>query len=374
MAAVDGDGARAAAALVRSAIRRSLWVGLGVASLKGSAYWHSRAVLMRAVFFDAMGSLMSLGILAVTQWKVHCAGDARSYPAGKRRFVPLGVLVFSAFMCSTTLTLVLESLHSLLAPSKDVAASSADLVLRRIFEEQPRLRLAYGSARSSDAIQPIYNFGADNEASGSSTAMSMLVICIALQVLLYLYCSNVRRRTESEIVKALVTDHASVIVFDVVVVAVTGFVSLMSSRSGSGQWLRKVDPCASLLLSLANMYCWVTQCIDQLHMLSDRRAGAKDEEAIIGAARRALSSGPLQLCRVDAYHIGEGFRARLEISPAPGEDGPEGVAVALEALDGAVRDACREVHVVDMRLRPRESHDVRSKDFTWVSEYPPPAR
>ncbi|CAK9105624.1 unnamed protein product [Durusdinium trenchii] len=237
---------------------------------------------------------MSSAILAVTQMKVRDNRDMHLYPRGKKRFTPLGILFFSAFAVSTMIGLLIENLEKLFGSSDE--EERRDL-LRRVFEEQPRLR---GGLADDQLEKLISSYGEEESGGMEGPLVCLLLACIIIKSGLLAFCLYAARRGESEIARTVAMDHRNdasrtendeIILGNSLVLLVVGGSVWCQNRNKGGEWLEKVDPASSLLLALYVLTCWLQTAAEQLRVLSDRRAfpsgwGAVAAWTAWGAERR----------------------------------------------------------------------------------------
>lgn len=371
----NGDRTMTAAraeALERLAVLCSFWGGgIGIAVLKAIAYMASGSALVRATMFESIGDVISSAIMAITQKQKLDVHNRHRYPMGKSRFIPLGVLFFSAFLCSAMTGIVIQALQALICQEEEVdevAAMAAEAALRRLFAEKPRLEWAYGPGSAEGMINEYRSAPIEVLGAGIDDLTSrLLAVCMIVKIILFLICSYVQKLRHCEIVNALKFDHRNDAVSNAIVIFVTAILARASKAEKPWPYLAKVDPAASMLLASWIVYGWGCTALEQLAVLSDSRAPPGQERVIGEAAQRALSGTPLQLRGADVYHAGEGLRVRIDIVPVAGNGGAEAVSNALEALDLAVRAASGEVLEVDTQLRPSSSRTAES--LSWVGEY-----
>lgn len=346
----------------KCAVEVSFWIGgVGLAVLKGFAYLATGSVLVRASMFDSIGDVFSSAIMWITQWKMSDNSDAHRYPVGKWRFAPLGVLFFCAFMCSTMSSIALDSAQSLFAqkeyhfdPNSDGPGAQA---LRRLCDKQPELRAEFGIA------DPL----AEECASGDFVPHVLLGVCVVAKFALYIFC-RMAGRGGSEIVKALGDDHRNDTATNLLVTCSSIFISSMEGSEYDTPLMRKLDPALSLLMSLYITYGWVNNALEQIKVLSDARAEDLEIEAVRATARNVVKDKPLELCVADVYHMGEGYRVRLEISPTHETSEYTHVVALMEAVEAAVLSEMDEVKHVDVVLRLRQEQR-KSSLYSWVSAY-----
>lgn len=366
------------ARLERSAVTLSLWVGgVGLAALKGSVYLATGSVLVRASMFDSMGDVFSSLIMALTQWRVNDHSDMHRYPMGKGRFAPLGVLFFCAFMCSTMLTMALDSIQSLVKDESQEA--SANTALRRLMEEEPRLRWSYGpfwagrlGTRRADEI--IAKYGEDDEASSIDLLSTVLLgVCVCVKIFLYIWCRHVGRKRNSEIVAALAADHFNDTISNTMVITTMVVLCACQGTSVDGPLLAKVDPAVSFFLSLWIIRGWIQNAMEQFRILSDHRAEEADVEAINKAVEDALQGSPVEFkgTETEVYHVGDGCRVQLKLYPSPSNAETQHMATLFDKVEASVRSSHSDVQQVDVHLRHRldKGNDKGNESFSWVKEY-----
>jgi len=368
--------------LERSAVALSLWVGgAGLAALKLSVYLATGSVLIRATMFDSLGDVFSSLIMALTQWKVNDKRDMHAYPLGKGRFAPLGVLFFCAFMCSTMLSMAMDSLQSLVSSdSEDNAPDGPDVqaavgsAMHDLFKEHPRLRLASWPTGWEALIAQYTAAAADAGGSDNDVpdidplSTALLCVCVATKIVLFFWCRYVGSKRDSEIVAALRADHFNDIFTNSMVIATMLLMHYVSGTAYGGRWLSKVDPAVSLVLSLYIVRGWVQNAMEQFSVLSDQRTEDIDAEAISQATNKALEGSPLELQRADIYRVGDrANRVQLELRPNQASAESEKVAALFAEVEGSIRRASSEVSIVDVRLRSFNSQDKDNND--WVKEY-----
>lgn len=370
----DLNGSAGSARMEKCAVEASFWIGgFGLAALKGFAYLATGSVLVRASMFDSIGDVFSSAIMWITQWKMNDSSDAHQYPAGKWRFAPLGVLFFCAFMFATMSSIALDSAQALFAPldelaDDDLGEGPTAAALRRLFAEKPRLRWAYAGRVEAliseyGAVDPI----AEEAASADFLPQVLLGLCVAMKLCLWIFCRSVGG--SSDIVKALGDDHRNDTMTNLLVTCSSIMLQRLEGSPYDTPMMKKLDPALSLLMSLYIVYGWVTNSLEQVTVLSDKRAGDEvDLEAVKATAAKVLKDKPLNLSAVDAYYVGEGYRVRLEICATDDKGEYPHVAAALEGVEAAVLSEMDGVKHVDVSLRLHHDHRQNSM-FAWVQEY-----
>jgi len=371
--------------LERSAVTLSLWVGgAGLAALKLSVYLATGSVLIRASMFDSLGDVFSSLIMALTQSKVNDKRDMHLYPIGKGRFAPLGVLFFCAFMCSTMLSMAIDSLQNLVTSDEGGAPAGPDVqaavgsAMHDLFKENRFLRMASWPKGSEVLIAQYSAAAADAAGSGGDGGVpqidplstSLLGVCVATKIVLYFWCKYVGSKRNSEIVAALGADHFNDTFTNSMVIATMLLIHYASGTAYDGAWLGKVDPAVSLVLSLYIVKGWVQNAMEQFAVLSDRRAEEADLEAITQATSKALAGSPLKLKKADIYKVGDSsHRVQLDLVPDQADTESEKVAAWLAGVEENVMGADSDVTIVDVRLRSFTSQSSKEDQHAWVKEY-----
>jgi len=293
-----------------------------------------------------------------------------------------GVLFFCAFMCSTMLSMAMDSLQSLVTADEDDAPVGPDVqaavgaAMHDMFKQHPRLRLASWPTGSEALIAQSMEAAA--HAGGSQQdvpeidplSTALLCGCVATKILLFFWCRYVGSQRNSEIVAALKADHFNDTFTNSMVIA-TMLLIYYASRTGyAGTWLSKVDPAVSLVLSLWIVRGWVQNAIDQFSVLSDQRAEDADLQAISQATNKTLEGTSLRLQCADIYRVGErNHRVQLELRPNEASTESEKMGKLLDQVEESIRSASSEVSIVDVRLRSFTTSKDNKDNNDWVKEY-----
>lgn len=353
--------------LAGTAVSLSFWLGgVSLVAIKCLAYFISGSELIKASIFESLGDVMSSAILAVTQMKVRDDRDMHLYPRGKKRFTPLGILFFSAFAVSTMIGLVIENLEKLFGSSDEEERRE---LLRKLFDEQPRLR---GGLRDEQLENLISSYGEEESGGMEGALVVLLLACIIIKSGLLAFCLYAARRGESEIARTVAMDHRNDILGNTLVLVIVGGTVWCQNRGKGGEWLEKVDPSSSMLLAVYVLICWLQTAAEQLHVLSDRRAEEEHAQAVVNFASHRIAKSGLHLVEASTYHIGEGYAAKLELEPdSSSSQTSTEVAKILDTLEKDMLASDLEVMEVHARLRPqgegKKSADV--EDMAWAAEY-----
>lgn len=354
------------------AVGLSLWVGgAGLAACKGVAFLATGSPLVRASMFDSLGDVFSSFIMQITTWKIADTRDADRYPLGKERFQPLGVLFFCAFMTSTMSNMAIDSLQTLLSPSEDAPSGpTSEEAVRRLLDENPRLLWGYmpWARPSVDSLVSRYAGGVGEAGDGEGNlATILMVVCVVVKVLCWIYCKSVAKVTGSGVVAALSDDHRNDGLSNLIATVTMVLIGTLEARGVNGAILEKIDPAVALVLSVFIVYNWVSTALEQLKVLSDQRVEEGDAEDIEKAAKAALKGSSLRVVACHGLGVGEGCSVSLELAPVKGNAASQQVAASLGRMDRAVREASKELQVqeVHWRLRPDQSDE-------WVKDFAKP--
>jgi len=266
--------------------------------------------------------------------------------------------------------MVIDSTQTLLSAPVEEAPSGpgAEEALRRMLDENPKLLRGYfpWSRPSIDALVTKYaGEEAIEEASEQSLATILMVTCVVVKVLCFIYCKSVARMKGSGVVAALADDHFNDALTNFFATVTMVIIKVLEGKGVSGAILEKIDPAVALVLSIFIVYNWVTSALEQLKVLSDQRVEEADAEAVRKAAEETLKGSVLQLTDTHVYGVGEGCSVSLELAPVRGSAQSQTVARTLGELDQAIRKANEGVQEVQWRLRKEQS-------FDWVKEYAKP--
>lgn len=91
------------------------------------AVYYSSSISLVASLVDSALDLLSTFIILGTSWAIGVPSDKGKYPAGKRRFEPLGVLIFSVVMIVSFAQVFIEALQRTVKVIKSGHGEPADL-------------------------------------------------------------------------------------------------------------------------------------------------------------------------------------------------------------------------------------------------------
>lgn len=347
--------------------------GLGLLALKALAFFISGSSLVRASMFESLGDVISSVIMMATQRRVADTSDSDLYPTGKHRLAGLGILFFCAFMVATMGNNGIDAMSELFAPEEEEGPTSGELI-RQLFEDRPKLRRALPRGETVEDLVARYEISEDGADSQQGIVLFLLFLGLCTKAVCWVVCGSAAR-AGSDIARTLLLDHRNDIISNAAVITITALLTVVRRQGYHGRWLNKVDPLSSLLLSIWILWGWVDQALEQVQMLSNRRAEQEQREAVTAAARGHLQGGQLGLVGADVYHCGDGFAATLEVastSDSAQHAGLEDVSVALENLERAVKAADCGVREVHAKLKSKAGASSTPAGSSWVNHYQTP--
>ncbi|GAA5878521.1 hypothetical protein JCM3774_000096 [Rhodotorula dairenensis] len=324
VSAKQADSEEEARATIRWAINLNTVVNILLLGAKIAIVLVSRSMSLIASTVDsAMDFLSTLIVLGTSRYIEH--RDWKSnyiYPTGKRRMEPLGVLVFSVFMISSFLQVLIESINRMLDPSV----------------EPPHLPYV---------------------------VLAVMIATIVIKSGVWLSC----RAIKSASVEALQQDAENDIVFN--------FFSILFPYAGQLLASRYLDPLGGALLSLYIIVEWVSTLLDNVRKLTGRRAPPHEHQRIAYLLTR-FSPLVTAIQHLSLYHAGEGLVCEVDIVLPPDTSLPiahnlgEACQYAIEQLSGIERAF---VHV-DVAVNPLSGHlqSVSDKLATATTRRAPPAQ
>ncbi|KAI9631388.1 hypothetical protein KEM48_014438 [Puccinia striiformis f. sp. tritici PST-130] len=267
----------------------------------------SNSISLIASLVDSAMDFLSTAIIWWTNRKI----DSKSwqsiwqYPAGKRRMEPMGVVVFSVFMISSFVQVLVESIERLLSGTKSAISI------------------------------PV-------------TSMIVMWITILVKGVVWLWC----RRKKNTSVKALAQDAENDCILNIF--------SLLFPYIGLKFNLPWLDAVGGLILSLYIITEWTGTLFDNVKNLTGRRADPIQHQRVAYLVTRfSPLIQAVQHCHV--YQAGDDLIVETDVilspeTPLPvAHDVGESVQYALESLDGISRAYCH----VDFSSNPMSGHFQR---------------
>ena len=279
LGAPDGDDEKTATS-VRIAVRGSLAANIFLLCIKIVAAAMSGSLSVIASVLDSALDLFSGAVLAFTDHFMSIE-DNTKYPAGKKRFEPLGVLIFSCVMCVASVSVLQEG----------------------------AVRFASGKYES---------------VSGFYETVGILALVILIKLVLYFYCKKLASFDAS--CDALAQDHCNDCLSNAL-----GILGVVLNVYVAGYW----DPIFGCVITAHIMQTWARTGYAQLYLLSGHMGptdilnqltflAMNHHHAVIGVDTvRAFTSGggyvveidlvvPPEMLIREAHDIGESLQLFLE--------------------------------------------------------------
>ncbi|BGP15106.1 hypothetical protein JCM10213_006562 [Rhodosporidiobolus nylandii] len=267
---------------------------------------HSMSLVASTVD-SAMDFLSTLIIFGTSRYIEHRDWKSQYiYPTGKSRMEPLGVLVFSVFMISSFLQVLIESIQKIL--------DGANL----------------------------------DQTALPNVALAVMGATIVIKTAVWLSC----RAIKSASVEALQQDAENDIVFN--------FFSILFPFVGTLLRWKYLDPIGGAVLSLYIIIEWTRTLLDNVRKLTGRRAPPQEHQRVAYLLTR-FSPLVTAVQHLSVYHAGEGMIVEVDLvlpaqtSLTTAHDVGEAAQYAIEELEGVERAF---VHI-DVTVNPYSGHYER---------------
>lgn len=271
----------AAATRVRRAVYASNGANVFLLAAQVYAFLSSGSLALMASTTDAALDFVS-GLVVLYTWQLRAVRNKYSYPVGRARMEPLGVVLMACLMTAATLLVLEESISALVR-----GPTGSPLV----------------------GLTPL--------------TAAVLLTALGVKGALYAYCRGV----PDVAVAALATDHWN----DVI----ANSVSLLTVFAAQA-WVWWLDPVGGIGISALIIYNWVCATVDHVDQLLGRTADGRLTSLVTFLC---LKHHPwvLKVDTVRAYHVGSGIFVECDIV-LPGEmplriahDIAESLQVSIEA-------------------------------------------
>ncbi|WVQ92707.1 hypothetical protein IAS59_006522 [Cryptococcus gattii] len=273
--------------LARLALNINTIVNVLLVGGKATAVLYSSSISLVASLVDSALDLLSTFIILGTSLAIGMKTDAHKYPAGKRRFEPLGVLIFSVAMIASFVQVFIESFKRTIGPPED---------------------------RPID-LGPL--------------GVGIMLVTIGIKATLWVWCS----RIPSSGVQALAQDAENDVFFNTMSLAFPWFGSLLS-------W-RLLDPIGGMILSAYIIVEWIKTLLENFANLSGKTASADQISRVLYLVSRF--NPVLEIADIECYHIGDDLIVEVDVilpktsSLHYAHDVGETIQCVIESLDGVIR-------------------------------------
>ncbi|WWC96456.1 hypothetical protein V866_003324 [Kwoniella sp. B9012] len=273
--------------LAKLALNVNTIVNILLVGAKAIAVLYSSSISLTASLVDSALDLLSTLIILGTSWAIGVKSDRHRYPAGKRRFEPLGVLIFSVAMIASFVQVFIESFQRAMKPSEE---APVDL---------------------------------------SWLGIGVMLATIGIKFVLWIWCS----RIPSSGVQALAQDAENDVFFNMM--------SLAFPWIGTFFKWRLLDPIGGMVLSTYIIVEWIKTLLQNFANLSGKSASRDQITRVLYLVSRF--NPVLEIADVECYHIGDDLIVEIDVilprssSLHFAHDVGETIQCVLESLDGVIR-------------------------------------
>ncbi|BEI85621.1 hypothetical protein CcaverHIS002_0510220 [Cutaneotrichosporon cavernicola] len=249
--------------VVKLAINVNTAVNFVLVGAKIVAVLYSSSISLIASLVDSALDLLSTLIIVGTNWAIGVPTDRHLYPAGKRRFEPLGVLIFSVVMIVSFIQVFIESLQRL---------------NRALRGDEPPVDL-------------------------NIIGVATMLATIGVKAVLWMWCSNI----PSSSVQALAQDAEN----DVWLNAISLSFPYIGHKLGSNL----LDPIGGLCLSAYIIIEWIKTLLQNFANLSGKRASSDQYTRVLYMVSRfnpVLEISEVETSLRFAHDVGETIQCMLE--------------------------------------------------------------
>ncbi|KAF1807481.1 cation efflux family-domain-containing protein [Mucor lusitanicus] len=274
--------------IIHLAINLSFFANITLFVTKIILAWYSGSMALLASAFESFLDIVSNAIIFFTV-RIIRQKNYYTYPVGKSRMEPLGIIVFAVVITTSFSQVLITSIEKL---TTGTAPEQIDL---------------------------------------SMSALIILGVNVVVKALLWFWCTTIKG---SSSVEALAYDHENDVVFTI---ASTLF-PLVGNYMG-WNWL---DPVGAILLSIYIIYEWMGVLIENIRRLTGQAASADDIKQLTYMAYR-FSKKITAVDTVRAYTMGERLLVEVDIILPPdcplkeAHDVGEALQDALELLENVER-------------------------------------
>ncbi|KAJ7695736.1 hypothetical protein B0H17DRAFT_425971 [Mycena rosella] len=265
------------------ALNVNILVNIILLCSKGAAVLFSNSVSLLASFVDSALDFLSTLIIWGADFAAKREDRSSKYPTGKKRFEPLGVLIFSVCMIASFSQVLIES-------------------IKKLFGEE------------TGEIGTVSLFG---KATMGAT--------IVIKSVIWVWCS----RFQSTAIQALAQDAKVDVLFNVF--------SLIIPWVGEILAIRQLDPLGGALLSIYVIIEWIQTLLENFVKLSGRIASSDHHFRILYLISRFKPV--LEVSYLEVYHVGDELIVEVDVilpldtSLAFAHDVGETIQASIEALD-----------------------------------------
>ncbi|KAI8064090.1 cation efflux family-domain-containing protein [Thamnidium elegans] len=274
--------------IIHLAINLSFIANIALFSTKIILAWYSGSMALLASAFESFLDIVSNAIIFFTV-RIIRQKNYYSYPVGKSRMEPLGIIVFAVVITTSFSQVLISSIEKL---TSGTAPEMIDL---------------------------------------SITALVILAVNVVVKSVLWFWCASIKG---SSSVEALAYDHENDVVFTIA--------STLFPLAGNWMGWNWLDPVGAILLSIYIIYEWMGVLLENIRRLTGQAASSDDLKQLTYMAYR-FSKKITAVDTVRAYYVGDRLMVEIDIVLPP--DAPlrechdlgEALQEALESLENVER-------------------------------------
>ncbi|KAJ1619637.1 cation efflux family-domain-containing protein [Pavlovales sp. CCMP2436] len=287
----------------------SFWANLALFLGKLYVYNECRSMAILASLVDSTIDLLAQGVLMWAN-RASAASDV-TYPAGRARLEPVGVVTCALLMAMASLQVIREASAELLGAWASGTTRTIDL-------------------RWLDA--------------------GVMLSTVLVKTVLYFWCREVAHRTSNVTVEAVAQDNLNDVLSNGI-----ALIAALSTQLRPSFWL--CDPLGALVISVYIIFSWARTGVEQVEMIVGRSADPEFLDIVRELAETHDPSVSLDVLR--AYHFGPKFLVELEIVMP--EDTPlresHDVGIELQHKIESLESVERCFVHIDYQLRDVDDHD-----------------
>lgn len=258
----DIDSNKSPMWIIHLAINLSFVANITLFVTKIILAWYSGSMALLASAFESFLDIVSNAIIFFTV-RVIRQKNYYSYPVGKSRMEPLGIIVFAVVITTSFSQVLITSVEKLL------------------------------------------NGTAPEEIDLSFTAVMILAVNVVVKGILWAWCASIKG---SSSVEALAYDHENDVVFTIA--------STLFPLVGNWMGWNWLDPVGAILLSIYIIYEWMNVLLENIRRLTGQAASADDLKELTYMAYR-FSKKITAVDTVRSYYIGDRLLVEIDIVLPP---------------------------------------------------------
>ncbi|KAJ7223170.1 cation efflux family-domain-containing protein [Mycena pura] len=265
------------------ALNVNILVNVLLLGSKGAAVLLSNSMSLLASFVDSALDFLSTLIIWGADFAAKREDHSSKYPTGKKRFEPLGVLIFSVCMIASFSQVFIES-------------------LKKLFGEE------------TGEVATVSLFG-----------KATMVATIVIKSIIWIWCA----RFQSSGIQALAQDAKNDVFFNVF--------SLIIPWVGEILTIKQLDPLGGALLSLYIITEWVQTLLENFTKLSGKIASNDHHSRVIYLISKFKPV--LEISYLEVYHVGDELIVEVDVilpsttTLTRAHDVGETIQASIEALD-----------------------------------------